>query len=388
MKLRFGKFKKNFGKWNLIVCFLVLELWFVGFNLFADVDLIDLGDVPAKSAVVVELNTGRVLFGKNENKKVAMASTTKIMTALLTLQQKDLASYFEVDSDAVHIEGTSMGLLPGDKVSLRALAVGMLLPSGNDAAEAAAIRISGSRQNFLRLMNKTADSFGCTNTHFATTSGLDDKEHYSTARDMAKIARQALLNKDFAEICRQKYQTVEYGNPPYKRTLKNHNKLLQSYPYCIGIKTGFTDDAGRCLVSAAEKDGVNLIVVTLNSENICESHINIYEKAFEKLCNYAPEVSLPVNTIRVVGSQVLSVPIEKKADAQISIVKGEENKLTHKIKLKKFLLAPISKDSVVGEVDYYLNNVKVAVEPITTTIDAMPEERTGFWDRLTGIIKK
>ncbi|MBP0979388.1 MAG: D-alanyl-D-alanine carboxypeptidase [Oscillospiraceae bacterium] len=357
-------------------------------NLFADVNLLNLDDVPAQCAAVIDLETGRLLYGKNENKRAAMASTTKIMTALITLEQDNLDSYFEVDPDAIKVEGTSMGLLAGDKVSLRSLAVGMLLPSGNDAAQAAAIKIAGNKNSFLNIMNEKASLFGCTNTNFATTSGLDDKNHYSTASDMAKIARRALLNDDFAKICQQQYMTIEYGNPPYKRTLKNHNKLLSRYDYCVGVKTGFTDDAGRCLVSAAKKDGLGLIVVTLKSANICESHLDVYQQAFEKLSKYTPSVKLPVNNIKVVGGEIVSVPIEKQFETKIPVIDGEIKKISNKIKLKKFLFAPIRNKSVVGEIDYYIENKKIAVEPIITSMEVRPEEKNNFFNKIFKNIKK
>ena len=369
---------------KIIFVFTLVLLTKFSFNtcLLADVDLLGLNDVPAEGVAVIDMDSGRILYGKNEKQKMAMASTTKIMTALITLEQPNLDSFFKVDSDAIKIEGTSMGLRENDKVSLRSLAVGMLLPSGNDAAEAAAIRIAGSRQDFLSLMNDKAAEFGCKNTHFATTSGLDDDKHYSCAIDMAKITRHALMNSDFADICKQKYQTVKFGDPPYDRTLKNHNKLLKNYDFCIGVKTGFTDNAGKCLVSAAKKDGVGLIVVTLKSSDIFGSHLDIYEKAFEKLSKYKPNVKLPINTVKVVGGEIVSVPVEKNFDTEISVIKGEENLITHKIKIKKFLFAPINKGNVIGEIDYYLDNQKVAVEPITTVMDVNPEKHKSIWERL------
>lgn len=353
---------------------------------FADVNLLKLDDVPAKYVAVIDMETGRLLYGKNETKKTAMASTTKIMTALITLEQNDIDSYFEVDPKAIEVEGTSMGLVAGDKVTLRSLAVGMLLPSGNDAAQVAAIKIAGSKEKFLKMMNERAISIGCQNTHFATTSGLDDSDHYSTASDMAKIARVALLNNDFAQICKQQFQTIEYGNPPYKRTLKNHNKLLSRYDCCIGVKTGFTDDAGRCLVSAAKKDDLGLIVVTLKSDNICESHVDIYTKAFDRLSKYSPSVRLPVNNIKVVGGKIVGVPIEKQIKTEIAVVDGE--KVTHEIKLKKFLFAPIKKGNIVGEIDYYIDNKKVAIEPIQTTIDVDIEKQDSFFGNFFNKILK
>lgn len=367
----------NWKRFFLIYFIIIQQITI--FKIFAYDNLINLDDVPAKGIAVIDVDTGRLIYGKNENTRMAMASTTKIMTALITLEQPDLNSYFTVDPQAIKIEGTSMGLLEGDKVCLRDLAVGMLLPSGNDAAEVAAIKIAGTQSNFIKLMNKKANALGCVNTNFATTSGLDDDNHYSTPRDMAIIARHALMNNNFAEICKKQYETLKFGNPPYTRTLKNHNKLLSKYPYCIGVKTGFTDNAGKCLVSAAEKDGVRLIVVTLNSDDICESHIDIYDKMFKHTCRYTPAVKLPVHNVRVVGGEIVGVPIEKKYDSDILIVDGEEKKIRNKIKLKKFLYAPVKKGEIVGEVGYYIGNKKIAVDPVTVVMDVNPEKNRSFW---------
>ncbi|MCX7658505.1 MAG: D-alanyl-D-alanine carboxypeptidase, partial [Oscillospiraceae bacterium] len=215
--------------------------------------------VSAASAVLIEAQTGKVLYAKNENEKRPMASTTKIMTALICLESGNLDEQFVVDSSAIKVEGSSMGLVEGDIVTKRSLCIGMLLPSGNDAANAAAIKIAGSFEKFAEMMNERAVKIGMLNTHFVTPSGLDADGHYSTAYDMALLAREALKNPDFKAICSQKNIKLSYGNPPYDRWLKNTNKLLTYYNGCIGVKTGFTDAAGRCLVSATERNGVCLI---------------------------------------------------------------------------------------------------------------------------------
>ena len=156
--------------------------------------------VSAKAAVLIEADTGRVLFAKNKDMQLPMASTTKILTALITLESNNLDELFVVDEKAIQVEGSSMGLQKGDSASLRTLACGMLLPSGNDAANAAAVRIGGSIAEFAAMMNQRAAAIGMTNSHFVTPSGLDDEQHYSTAHDMAKLARVALKNNAFQDI--------------------------------------------------------------------------------------------------------------------------------------------------------------------------------------------
>ena len=218
----------------------------------------------AKASILIDADSGRVLSAQNEKAKLPMASTTKIMTTLIALEQPDLTSYFTVDPEAIKVEGSSMGLTEGDRVNLLTLCYGMILPSGNDAANVVAMRIGGSAEKFADMMNAKAAELGLKDTHFVTPSGLDADGHYTTAYDLAQLARIAMQNPLFKSICKESAAQVEFGNPPFKRWLKNHNKLIEMYDGCIGVKTGFTDAAKRCLVSAAERDGVTLICVTLS----------------------------------------------------------------------------------------------------------------------------
>ena len=252
-----------------------------------------------------------------------MASTTKIMTALLTIEAGDLDKPFTVDSYAVQVEGTAMGLKPGDIVTRRALVYGMMLPSGNDAANAAAVNISGSLSAFAQKMNEKAKQLGMTNTNFVNPSGLDADGHYTTAYDLAILTQAALQNPLFREVCRQREFQVDFGNPPYTRTLKNSNKLLRFYPDCIGVKTGFTDNARRCLVSAAEKNGVTLIAVTLNDPDDWDDHTALLEYGFSLVQLRAISASLEPMTIPVVGGTVQELPVKLKLPAMLPLSESE-----------------------------------------------------------------
>ncbi len=237
--------------------------------------------IAARAAVVVEYETGQVIYEKNSDMKLPMASTTKIMTTLLTLESGDIDEWFTVDSEAIKVEGSSMGLTEGKVVTKRILCYGMMLPSGNDAANASAVAVAGSIEAFVDLMNKKAENFGLLDTHFVTPSGLDDytDEHYSTALDMANLTRLALSDETFREICGTGSICLESGNGE-SFWLSNSNKLLSSCDGVIGVKTGFTDKAGRCLVSACERDGVTLICVTLSDPNDWYDHTNLYDYCF------------------------------------------------------------------------------------------------------------
>lgn len=240
-------------------------------------------EISAKAAVLISADTGEIIYERDSSRKLPMASTTKIMTVLLCLESGDLYEEFVVDSDAIKVEGSSMGLQEGDIVTKYALCCGMLLPSGNDAANAAAVRIAGNIEDFAEMMNDRARELGLSRTFFVTPSGLEGEGHGSSAYDMAILAREALKNETFREICSQSSIQLEFGNPPYKRWLKNTNKLLTMCNGVYGVKTGFTDEAGRCLVSACQRDGMDLICVTLNDRNDWDDHSRLYDYGFSRV---------------------------------------------------------------------------------------------------------
>lgn len=316
-------------------------------------------DVSAVSAILIEADTGTVLFSKNEKEHRQIASTTKIMTALLTLEAGEPDKEFQVDSAAIKVEGTSMGLRDGDKVTRRALCYGMLLPSGNDAANAAAVNISGSKTAFAKLMNSRAKEIGMTDTNFVTPSGLDAEGQYSCAYDLALLAREAMNNKDFAEICALSKAKVAFGNPVSERWLVNSNKLLTSYDGCIGVKTGFTDSARRTLVSCAERDGIKLIAVTLNAPNDWSDHTKMLDYGFEKvkMCDFTYDASGLI--LPVIGSDKETVGV-KCDSVQLPLCDEQKEKVTVKVYLPGFVYAGLSAGDKVGEICYELNGETVA----------------------------
>lgn len=305
--------------------------------------------VGAAAAIVMEAETGEVLFAQEIHRQLPMASTTKIMTALLTLEQPGLEQEFTVDEAAIRVEGSSMGLQAGDTVTLYALAVGMLLASGNDAAGAAAVRVSGSTAAFTREMNRRAASLGMNNTHFVTPSGLDAEGHYSTAYDMALLARAALQNPLFAEIAASRRMTVRYGRPPYARSLLNHNRLLSLYADAIGVKTGFTKKAGRCLVSAAEREGVRLICVTLNCPDDWNTHAALYRRYFDLTESLPLTIEPPV--LPVVGGQKNTLQTAVVGQPVYTAIRGRQMDISATVYLDRaFCYAPVEAARPLGRV--------------------------------------
>ena len=326
-------------------------------------------EVSANAYVLIEQQTGKILFEKNSSEKLPMASTTKIMTTLLCLESGGLDDEFVVDSEAIKVEGSSMGLVEGDVVTKRALCYGMLLPSGNDAANVTAVKLGGSIEEFAKMMNKRAEEIGMTHTNFVTPSGLEGEGHGASAYDMALLAREALRNPDFAEICSMSSAKVKFGNPPYERWLKNTNKLLTMCEGVKGVKTGFTDEAGRCLVSACERDGISLICVTLNDKNDWDDHSKMYDYGFE--CLKKSELKCDdIYPLPVAGGVEETIPVK----AQKSIYIGDDGKIMNKISseiiMPPFVYANIKMDDKVGEIRWYYDNRFIGAVDITAMKNA------------------
>ena len=320
----------------------------------------------AKGAVLMEAASGRIIAEHNGDERLPNASTTKIMTAILTLEQPALDEMFEVDADAIAVEGSSMGLTEGDKVSLRTLAWGMLLASGNDAANAAAVRIDGTVEAFCGRMNRKAAELGMKNTHFSSPSGLENGEHYTTAHDLAILARYAMQNEDFADMAASKSAKLYYGEPPYHRWLTNHNRLLWQCEDCIGIKTGFTKAAGRCLVSAARRDGLTLIAVTLGCPDDFNTHHAIYDSCFEKLRFIDFEDMASNLSVEVTGALEPRVAVKPLWAPGAYMTAEEQGHVEIAITLEPFLYAPVEEGRIVGSADIRLNGDTLSATPLVT----------------------
>lgn len=348
-------------------------------------------EVSAKACILMEAATGRVLYEENARTKLPMASTTKIMTTLLTIESGDLDAEFPVDSDAIHVEGSSMGLQEGDLVSKRDLCYGMLLPSGNDAANAAAVAVAGDIPAFLRMMNERAQEIGMTRTCFVTPSGLDGEGHGASAYDMALLTRTAMQNPEFREICAKPSASVCFGNPPYDRTLYNSNKLLGMYEGVIGVKTGFTDDAGRCLVSACERDGVMLLCVTLDAPDDWNDHLKLYDYGFASM--QCVELSAPEHIcIPIAGSGTESILLQPEDIVTIGAWEGDVSAVHTRVLKAPFVYAPVKQGEVLGTLEYYYENTCIAAVPLLAGEDAeiLPPPEPGnvflrFWKWLCSI---
>ncbi len=323
---------------------------------------------------VLETSSGRVLYSKNKDKKLPMASTTKIMTAITAIENcDDLDEKFEISSKAVGIEGTSLYLRKGDVFSTRDLLYALMLISGNDASVAIAEHVGGSTSEFVTMMNDLAKKIGAKNTHFANTHGLDADGHYTTAYDLALITAYALKNETFKEIVSTKNIKITNGEGE-NRYLKNKNKLLFRLDGCIGVKTGFTNDAGRCLVSAIERDGVRFVCVVLNcgpmfeeSETLLNTCANNY-KLYDLTEFYDYKKLLPVY-----DGRKDNVKISTKGNFIYPLSEWEKNNLKIEYNLIDHVDAPLKKGSEVGEIKIFLGKDLLFSEKVYTIEEVKPK---------------
>lgn len=343
--------------------------------------------VSAGGAALYCVNNGQLIYGKKHEERVKMASTTKVMTALLCLEEAASDNKKVKFTKEMIAEGSSMYLEVGEVVTLRDLAVGMMLPSGNDAANAAAVTIAGSIEEFAVLMNKRAKQIGMKNTNFVTPSGLDDEEHYSTPYDMALLLAYAMENEDFAQITGKKSMRVDFAEPEGENhTYSNHNRLLSSYEYCIGGKTGFTKAAGRCLVSVAEKDGLRFVAVTMDAPDDWDDHTLMYDFGFDNLaCLQCDDTKANVQ-VNVVGGTADTVMLNCPIAQNIVVSPENAERVQRFVYAPGFLYAPVSMCNAEGKAVYILDGKVIAENRLkpAENIEA-PETGNGFWGAITGI---
>lgn len=344
--------------------------------------------VSAQSAILISGDDGTVLFEKNAHEQLAMASTTKIMTALLTLEEAECSGdpVIEITEEMVRVEGSSMGLQAGNRLTLTNLTSGMLLASGNDAANAAAVYLGGGQEGFAELMNARAGEIGMTETNFVTPSGLDDDMHYSTAYDMALLGREAMQNEEFARIAGSATLQVEFVEPEQKISYSNHNKLLHLYEGCIGIKTGFTKKAGRTLVSAARRDGTTLIAVTLNAPDDWDDHMAMFDYGFAKVKTvHMGSEALP-EALPVAGSDKQEIMLRMGQQLSMTLPIEQAEGVESRVLLPRFLYAPVRAGEKVGRVQYLMGGEEIYSVPIIASEEAealvLPE--LTWWEKLVG----
>ncbi len=324
--------------------------------------------------IVIEQSTGRILHEKNSEIKLPMASTTKIMTALVAIENTDPDDLVIIPREAQGVEGSSIYLKAGDSYTVKDLLYGLMLRSGNDSATALAIHISGSMENFIKLMNDRAKSLGALNTNFVNSHGLHDDDHYTTAKDLALITKEAYDNPLFRKIASSKSYNLK-GSLIY-----NKNKLLSSYEGADGVKTGYTKAAGRCLVSSSTRNGMQVICVVLNCYDMWERSKSLMnnahsEYAMRKVLSHDTFVDAPIE-----GGVSDTVKASPASDRFYPLTKHEADKITVKTNVLS-LIAPIPKGEYCGFSEVYLDNRLIFKENIYT-IESV--KKKSFFDWITG----
>lgn len=332
---------------------------------------------------VIEAQTGEVVNERNSVARLPMASTTKIMTCITAIESCNLDEVVTVSDNASRQEGSSAYLGAGYQLTMFDLLCGLMLNSGNDAAVAVAEHVSGTVEEFAKLMNDKAKEIGVGNTNFTNPNGLPDDEHYTTAYDLAMITRYAMKNDAFREIVSKGYHKAEIVNEDIEREFVNHNKLLSSYEGCVGVKTGFTKAAGRCLVSAAERDGIMFIAVTLNDPNDWRDHRAMLDSAFSKYSMrdlITEGEKIPYSDYDLVYGNSLSVPVKNGGKIRTKV----------DLHIPKTLKLPVAAGEKIGYADIILKDTVIGRVDICSAVDLYEEEKaeSKFIRRIKYLIDK
>ena len=360
------KTKKTFG---IIVALFFVTVFLINFNLnqqgICKFSAYANANNTAKSMIVMETLHDRTLYSKNQFEKLPMASTTKIVTALTVIENvEDLDKTIKIPKRATLVEGSSIYLKENEELTIRQLLYGLMLQSGNDAALSLALEVGeNSLEKFAQMMNETAKKCGANDSNFVTPHGLDDKNHYTTAYDLAKITSYALKNETFKEIVSTKSYKIQSSENTTARTLINKNKLLSSLEGCIGVKTGYTSRAGRCLVSACQRGDMQVVCVVLNCRPMFEESIDLINRAFDeyKMCEILPRYKC-ISDISVENGKSSSVKIYNKNGYYVVEKENNLDKYSVIYNYPKNVKAPIKKDDVMGTLEIYYDKNLIFTE--------------------------
>ena len=338
--------------------------------------------ISAKNAILIDAETGRVLYEKNADTKGLIASTTKIMTALIVCERCNVLDRVKIPKEAVGIEGSSIYLQEGEVLTIQELLYGLMLHSGNDAAVALAIYCGGTVEGFAELMNDKSHALGMTDTHFENPNGLDSPGHFSTARDMAVLASYAMNNPIFAKTVSTKKVSIS------RRSLSNHNKLLWRLEGADGVKTGFTKAAGRILVSSAVRQGRRLVAVTMNDPNDWQDHITLMEDGFSRFqVRTIVEKGQILGTIEIAGGREQVANLIADENFSYALAVGEKAEIV--LQGPGFVYAPVVQGQQAGFAYVCVDGRSVGKIPVVygSTIEQEIEEKQSILKKIFGRAK-
>ena len=341
-------------------------------------------ELTAKAAIVLEASTGKVLYSKNAEERRFPASTTKIMTLITALEYGKLDDVVTASNNAASTEGSSLWLSAGEQLKMLDMLYGIMLISGNDATVAVAEHIAGSTDNFAKMMTEKAHAIGAVNSNFTNTSGLPDENHFTTAHDLAKIAAYGYRNPLFKQIVSTQHKIIPWPGKDHDRDLYNENKMLWLYDGANGVKTGYTDAAGRCLVSAANRNGMQIIAVVLDSEHMWDDSIKLLDYGFTQL-SQVPIIAKGdlLKTVRVSEGKTGEVRLLALNDISLPMAENERDKFTTVIDAPSKINAPVVAGQKLGSVKIMYNNAEVAS---TDLVADQGVERKSFFGLLWGSV--
>jgi len=347
---------------------------------------LSVNDLSAHAAVLIEADSGEVIFEKNADKRLPMASTTKIMTAVTVLENASPDDLVVVAEKACGIEGSSIYLVPGEELTIGDLLYALMLESANDAATALACAVSGSIEDFAALMNETADKIGLADSHFTNPHGLDDEAHYTTAADLARLASYAMKNPEFAKIVSTEKNTIPSSDGEGLRYLSNHNRLLGMSEDVNGVKTGFTKRSGRCLVSSAQRGGVSVIAVTLNAPDDWNDHLALHELGFS---------SYESVSLAEAGKLKIDIPCPGADDGKItlsnrdSVTKTVKNgsEIKSRIESGPLRFPPVNESDICAYAYFFADGQEIAKIPLYSEETVLPsEDKPSLGERILGLL--
>lgn len=341
-------------------------------------------ETSAAHAILLECASGRVVIEKSADERAFMASTTKIMTALLVLERCEGTELATVPNEAVQTEGSKAYLARGEKLTVNDLLYGLMLSSGNDAAITLATHVAGSVPDFAALMNARAKELGCEDTHFVNPNGLPDDAHYTTARDLARIAAAAMRLPDFRSIVGTTYHQTESGDA--NRTFKNKNKVLWQYEGGCGVKTGFTKAAGRCLVFAAERNGMMLLGCVLHAPDMWEDAYALLDYGFDTVTQkLLVEAARPLASVPITGGTKKRLAAYPICDILYPVLRDGGDTIEWVMETADALEAPVRAGDAAGTLTLLVNGEAAGVTELIVT-ENVPCLR--LWDRLQDIIAR
>jgi D-alanyl-D-alanine carboxypeptidase (penicillin-binding protein 5/6) len=313
-----------------------------------------------KAAVLMDAGSGRILYDENSRERLPQASLTKIMTALLVIENGDLNKDIQISTNATKTPESGINLQPGETLTRQQLLYACMLHSANDAAMALAESVSGNEQAFVKLMNERAKQLGMQDTHFCNPHGLENKNHYSSAYDLALLTRQAMSNPIFQQVVATRTTTIPWAGHPQDRTLVNENRLLYRYDGAIGVKTGYTKEAGNCVVGAAQRGNMILIAVSMDSPTVYDDLERMLDYGFTHYqmvtLEKSDQIAVP---IKVLMGQVSTVIARPTSDLAVAATAAEVSQLTYKVIPRLQVFAPVKQGDPMGVCQIYLKGTKI-----------------------------